>query len=423
MKRWHYLLAALVGAAVIGALRSSSLRPHPALDPVRDHSSLRTNKWGTKALRQLYARLGIRPITWKQPLSDLAPEHGLVLLLNPMLPPSSEELAALESWVRGGGHLILAVRDAPLSREMGGRPRLDGNHALLAWLGLYLRRLDWATETREVNDCPWRTYRIRRLVCPKPAELVQAQTRAEIRRWMLEHGAREEVLSDLPAMARTRVLARLQVAGRCLGMALALGSGRVDVISDVNILSNACIGRADNALLAAALVLPSPPETAAFDEYHHGLGHHPSGEAASARRVVQTCIYLLLAALAIYCIADMRRMGRALALRARPRRSITEFVQAVAHLQQRAGVRQAALRTLASSVRRLWAVRLGISPTASPLEFAAAARARRVAGAERLARVLEAADAAAAEPSVSRDEFVRLAGMLVGLRKELSRHA
>ena len=45
-------------------------------DPIRDHSSLRSNPWGTKALAELCRASGLRTAVWEQSPSRLTSRHG-----------------------------------------------------------------------------------------------------------------------------------------------------------------------------------------------------------------------------------------------------------------------------------------------------------------------------------------------------------
>ena len=429
MRRWRSLLILLVGLAVLGFLRVRGASRGPAADPVRDYSSLRANRWGTRVLRQLCSQFGLDPVVWRKPFSDLAPEDPLLVVLNPFRAVSTEEFAALESWVSQGGHLVVAVRDAsPTSRGDDGRKeRLDGNHAILAWLGLVLKERGWSVETESVEECPWQGYRLATLAAPGAVELAAVRSRAEVRRHLAGRDAGEEVLADLPAMATVRALGLLRAGGRVLGVSLSLGQGTVDVLGDVNVLSNAYIGKADNVLLAGLLVLRHGPSRVLFDEYHHGFGAAGSSKSARSRRALGATILLLLGALFVCCLGSLWRMGRAQAFAEKPRRSVAEYVHAVASLYQRANQRKAALATLAAAVRRRWALRLGIPPNSSPEQFALAARRRRLSAADALERVFSEAAGIEALPEVPRDQFARLGAQLARLqadldRQELSRH-
>ena len=217
-------------------------------------------------------------------------------------------------------------------------------------------------------------------------------------------------------MVPTRTTGVLRTGGRILGLSLARGKGTVDVLADVNVLSNYYLGKADNVLLAASLLLADAKGSVYFDEYRHGFGRAAEGPTAASQRAVSAALWLLILALALYCLSSMTRMGRAHAYLPQPRRSVGEYVRAVAGLYQRAHYRKAALETLAAAVRRRWALRLGISPRARPEQFAHAARQRQLPLASELQRALQEADALLEEREVSREALLRAATRLARLQ-------
>ncbi|MCX7597644.1 MAG: hypothetical protein N2512_02070, partial [Armatimonadetes bacterium] len=206
-------------------------------------------------------------------------------------------------------------------------------------------------------------------------------------------------------------------------LAMSLGQGRIDVLGDANILSNKYLGEADNALLAAAILLPDAPARLAFDEYHHGLARYEQlGEAGRARRAIDAALWTLLAALAFYVGAGMLRMGRARAFRERPRRTVSEYVRAVAWLYQRAGMNKAALEMLGRGARRAWSARLGVPPQAPPEVFGEAARRRGLAVADRLEDTLRTLEVVLQAPAVGRHQMLKLAADLSAIAKERKQH-
>jgi len=91
-------------------------------DPVRDHSSERTNPWGTKAYRELLERCGLETATWDRPLTELTGSVKLLMLFDPQRPITEEEQERLLAWVRAGGRLVLA----PFGERMGAAPCCRG---------------------------------------------------------------------------------------------------------------------------------------------------------------------------------------------------------------------------------------------------------------------------------------------------------
>jgi hypothetical protein len=430
-RRSLWTLICLAILLVAGAVSAYFRGSHPALDPTRDYSSFRTNPWGTKALRQLCTASGLTVHVWQQPLAELPAGPGTLCIFAPSDPLSDADRDYLADWIAKGGRLLVAVRDAPAETVIREKRHLGAVHALLAWLGYGLRPAAMAgSGGLQVGQCPWTSYAVRSLSCPEPATLVPCADARAARAFLAGRGAGDEALEDLPEPLGTREVGRLALepgigAGPgaasaaetpgALGVALTLGSGRVDVLADVGILSNAQMGQDDNVLLAAAIVLAGAAGPVYFDEYHHGLAGEGRGPAS---RAVNAALWALAAALIIYVLAGMWRMARARAYRPRPRRTVGDHVRAVAWLYQRAGMGTAAADMLGRGVRRLWAVRLGVRPDATPAQFGSAAKGRGLAIAGRLERALTALDGALAHPDVARADLLKLGAELTALRRE-----
>ncbi|MCX7598450.1 MAG: DUF4350 domain-containing protein, partial [Armatimonadetes bacterium] len=274
MRRWRYWLLGLAVLVAVVAARTHLRRQHPALDPVADYSSLRSNQWGTKALRELCAAYGMQILTWRRSFEYLSRDVHTLCILNPLDAFSGAELAALEKWIRSGGHLVIAVRDVPREQSTSNGPQLTATHLLLAWLGLVLKQPDMPPRrTVLVAGACWTAYSVRRLAAPEANELVWLGDSQKIKAYLLERGVSDEALKTLPRQAGAQVMGRLTVANPpaadtlpqgALGLAMSLGQGRIDVLGDANILSNKYLGEADNALLAAAILLPDAPARLAF---------------------------------------------------------------------------------------------------------------------------------------------------------------
>lgn len=432
MRRWRYWLLGLAVLTAAAGIRVYLRRQHPALDPVADYSSLRSNRWGTKALRELCAAYGMQVETWRRSFDRLGGDLRTLCIINPLDAISDAELTALREWVSRGGHLVIAVRHVPREQPTAEGPRLTATHALLAWLGLVLKQPDVAAhKPLPVASVCWTAYPTRQLLAPEANELVWLGDSEKVKAFLRQRGVSNEALTALPEQAAAKVVGRLTVANSssdsptegALGLAMTFGRGRIDVLADANIFSNKCLGEADNALLAAAILLPDAPARVAFDEYHHGLGaSERAGRVTRARRAMDAALWALTVALALYVGAGMFRMGRARAFRERPRRTVGEYVRAVAWLYQRAGMSKAALEMLGQSVRRAWSSQLGVPPQAPPAVFGEAARRRGLAVAGRLESTLVALQEALEAPSIERDQLLKLGAGLAALRKERSHH-
>lgn len=140
--------------------------------------------------------------------------------------------------------------------------------------------------------------------------------------------------------------------GRNLLVEVPFASGRVVVLSDPYVVSNAGIGAADNARLAVNVVT-SRVGTIAFDEYHHGHG-------ANNNRLFQYFEGTPVIALFVQCglivalvfFSQSRRFARPVPEPEPDRLSKLEYVSAMAELQQRSRAYDLAIENIYSDFRR-----------------------------------------------------------------------
>ncbi len=188
------------------------------------------------------------------------------------------------------------------------------------------------------------------------------------------------------------------------------GRGRVVVVSDPALLANAHIAKADNAVLAAHL-LARGERPVVFDEFYHGLTvrgnpawiltQHPYGLLALLA-VVVTGLWAWRAGV---------RLGPPLPDTEKQRRTIGEYVEAVAQLFQRGRCHAFVLATLRDGVR--WALRrrMHLGPQHETVRDVARALARQDAdAAARFRQATAQIDALLARRSrLEKQEVVRAA--------------
>jgi hypothetical protein len=157
----------------------------------------------------------------------------------------------------------------------------------------------------------------------------------------------------------------------------AYGRGRVVVLSDPYIVSNAGINRADNLFLASNVVTGGRRGRIAFDEFHQGYGATENQLLAYFRG---TPILWMFAQAAFVALAVVwtrgRRFARPLPAPRTDRRSKLEFVASMAELQQRARAYDLAIENIYTRTRRALARYGGVAANA-PLEEIAAGVGRR----------------------------------------------
>ncbi len=370
--------AAVVAAvAVIFVAAGLLARGTASFDAVRDHSSLRTNPWGTKAWRELIERAGVRTETWDLPLTEIGPGVDTLVLLTPTEPLSATEVNAVLGWLRDGGRLIFAPR-GPRAGER--RTDIFQARRLVFALGLGLPAEEAPENQRAqpVADSPW-LRDVASVHVPSGARLRPAPTTTD-------------------TAAEPAHLLR-DAAGRSVAAECRLGDGRAVVLADAEIVSNATLREADNVVFAANLVFAgSAARTVHFDEYHHGFAHDRGvfeGPEVDVRPFWNTVLALLVVA-SVWALSRARRFGAPLPSASR-RRPASEYVRAFARLYARAGAAGAAIEMLEAGLRGRVARATGLRANAPADQLVAAASRAGIDG-EELGRLLEELQEAAEEP-------------------------
>ncbi|MDT7808919.1 MAG: hypothetical protein QOJ70_2732 [Acidobacteriota bacterium] len=157
----------------------------------------------------------------------------------------------------------------------------------------------------------------------------------------------------------------------------AYGRGRIVVLSDPYVVSNAGVNRADNLFLAANVLTGGRPGRVAFDEFHQGYGETRNQILAyfSGTPILWMFAQVLLVALALGWTRG-RRFARPLPAPHPDRRSKLEFVASMAELQQRARAYDLAIENIYQRTRRALARYAGL-PATAPLEQIAERAAAR----------------------------------------------
>ncbi|HEX6184710.1 MAG TPA: DUF4350 domain-containing protein [Pyrinomonadaceae bacterium] len=200
----------------------------------------------------------------------------------------------------------------------------------------------------------------------------------------------------------------------------AYGRGRVVVLSDPYVVSNAGVNRADNLFLAADVVTGGRKSRVAFDEFHHGYGETRNHLFAyfGGTPILWMFAQGALVALALIWTSG-RRFARPLPAPRPDRRSKLEFVSSMAELQHRARAYDLAVENVYQRTRRALARYGGLPASATAAQIAervAARSGRDRAHIEALLRECE--DAAAGAPLTAR-RALALARHLRELERDL----
>jgi hypothetical protein len=200
----------------------------------------------------------------------------------------------------------------------------------------------------------------------------------------------------------------------------AYGRGRVVVLSDPYVVSNAGVNRADNLFLAANVVTGGRKGRVAFDEFHHGYGETRNQLFAyfGGTPILWMFAQGALVALALVWTSG-RRFARPLPAPRPDRRSKLEFVSSMAELQHRARAYDLAVENVYQRTRRALARYGGLPASATAAQIAERVAARSGRDRARIEALLrECEDAAAGAPLTAR-RALALARHLRELERDL----
>ena len=183
------------------------------------------------------------------------------------------------------------------------------------------------------------------------------------------------------------------------------GRGRVVIMSDPHVVSNAGLNRADNIFLAVNLVTGGRARARVlFDEFHQGYGGGQNEALAYFRGTPVVWLFAQGALVALALVWTRgRRFARALPAPVTDRRSKLEFVASMAEIQQRARAYDLALENIYARTRRALARYGGLPAASTPEQLAerVAARSGKDGGALRTL-LRECEDACAGAPLTAR---------------------
>jgi hypothetical protein len=462
-----FVLVALNAASYVRVEREGDSEFAP------DRSTLNAGATGTRALYEYLEQTGRRVERWGQPTSALLSEgegpkpSTFVIVGETRRPLEREEAQALLRWVQGGGRFVFVDRSPDtLLLPTSGRWRVASEVFETPSPGLRPENVESMTRgvplivpsqptvlTRDVAQVTRSRFASRlhvyaveppgrnvgggvgvgvgpRRPAPPPRPAPEEDEEDD---FFGEEGEgtpgggltvaelpEAEAGADAPPRAPVQHLPDGREGDGSLLVDYAYGRGRIVVLSDPFIVSNAGINRSDNLLLAANVVAGDGSGTIAFDEFHQGFG-------ASRNQLLAyfagTPILWLFAQAAFIAAAIVwtrgRRFARPLPAPHVDRRSKLEFVASMAELQLRARAYDLAVENIYGRTRRALARYAGAAPDAAPSVLAArvAARSGRDAGPlEALLRECE--DAMAGAPLTAR-RALSLVTRLRELEREL----
>jgi Domain of unknown function (DUF4350) len=193
-----------------------------------------------------------------------------------------------------------------------------------------------------------------------------------------------------------------------------LGDGAVVRLGGASALVNQELGKADNAILLASLLVPVEGTTVqVLQPPLPGGGTAGLGDLIAPR--VRLALWQLVVAFVLLALWRARRLGRPVAEPQPVQLSGAELVVAVGNLLQRAKGRGQAAGLLTDDLRRSLAGRLGLPPSTPADQVADAVAARTGIPRERVLRTLA--------PTTPRDEaeLVALSQAIDTIRREVTR--
>lgn len=451
-----FVLVALNAASYVRVEQSADTEDEP------DRSTFNSGGTGTRALFEYMKQTGNEVVRWRMPVSEISSESNaaegstFVVVGELRTDFSRADASALLRWVERGGRLVVIDRSPdPQLLPTSGRWRVGSEQFELPSRGT---RADDAEEmTRGVE-----------LVKPaQPTALTRDVAGVSRSRFAGRlHAYRVETVGDYYAGAagvgpRVAVPARkpeeespsgaedyeppppavgsggtsfkiespapvshLDDGRAGYGSMLidyAYGGGRVIVLSDPYVVSNAGINRADNLFLAVNILTGGRARTRVlFDEVHQGYGGGRNETLAYFRGTPFVWLFAQGALVALALVWTRgRRFARSLPAPHVDRRSKLEFVASMAELQQRARAYGLALENVYARTRRALARYGGLPPTAPPERIAERVAARSGRDRAALEALLRECEEASAGAPLNARRALELARRLRELERDL----
>jgi len=456
------ILSLVLMVAVFVALNAASyvrVEEEAETEYAPDRSTENTGGTGTRALFEYLRQRGTDVSRWGRPTNALAgpdaPE-SLVMVGPPRRELEKGEAAAVVRWVAAGGRLVLIDRTPnPQLLPRAGRWRVFSEMVELPGPDVLPHDAENMTRgvqllspaqptalTRQVLEVTRSRFASRLYVYtdspPARTAVVGIGPRAPVVRLETPTPTPEAdeefwggVLEDEPPPAPSEGTDAGPSApvvhmfdGRegpgALLVDYAYGRGRIVILSDPYVVSNAGINRADNLFLATNAVTGGLKGRVAFDEFHHGYGETRNRLFAyfGGTPVLWMFAQGALVALALVWTRG-RRFARPLPSPRPDRRSKLEFVSSMAELQQRARAYDLAVENIYQRTRRALARYAGLPATAAAAQIAERVAARSGRDRARLEALLrECEDAAAGAPLGAR-RALQLARALRELERDL----
>jgi hypothetical protein len=296
-------LLMLVFVAIVGIDAYQKIRRQPG-----PPSTYNAGSAGYKALYLWLRETSVPVKRWERPFTELTGEATVLVIMSPRLSPGPGELKSLETWVRGGGTLVL------VSSPWGGFAEHFG-------FEMKMRPHEQKHEGKIMTFQPGPYTRGQRAIMSKMHSGVDSR--------------------------KPEAVVHCRDAFGNLIVAVEEGKGRVIAVAEASLFSNLRLREGDHARLALDLLLTHLGEgLLLIDEYHHGYGRITSVAGYVFRSEAFAPLLQVAFLVLLLWGAGGRRFGPARPLRKETDRSSMEYVRAMAHLFHRVKARRIALESV-----------------------------------------------------------------------------
>ncbi|HSK63056.1 MAG TPA: DUF4350 domain-containing protein [Pyrinomonadaceae bacterium] len=440
------IIGALVVLNTVTYVKDEKLRDTEILP---NRSSYHSGPTGTRALHDFLSESGYKVMRWREAPERLLSDAGrsistFVVIGTTQLPFSDDQAGVLREWISRGGCFVLIDRDFAFY-DPAGISRWAFSSRTFDFPNFEVNPGDAAQMTENVNALsPIQPTRLTHNVgSVMPSRYAARFTITPVEpKPSPEKGAGVGTVStepedeDFPPFAEsdeppppmaiveeepsaTAPVVHLADKNGAVLLDYAYGNGRVILLSDPYIVTNAGI-RANDNLQLAINVLTAHEGLIAFDEYHQGRGVTRNAFASyfSGTPVLAIGAQIVLLILLILW-SNARRFGRPLPLPRVDRRSSLEFVASMAELQERSRAYDLAIENIYSRTRRVLARYAGMNYNSSRTEIAQRVASRSSIDAHQLETLMRQCEEAINGEPINWRQAVDLVKRLRELERKL----
>lgn len=404
------IIGALVVINTVSYVKQEKLQDS---ELVPNRSTYHSGPTGTRALHDFMSESGYKVIRWREAPEKLLGQAGnniatFVVIGPTQLPFSEEQQKAVAEWISRGGCFVVITRELELAHDAppGGWtitsrttdfPNFDtdpANGAQMTENVTALEPVQPTSLTHNVTSVLPSRFAARIMLTPTepaaskvaekaPTPILGGADEDEFYEDEETTGSASEEPPPPAAVPEPSVEERstapvVHIADKngALLIDYAYGLGRIVVLADPYIVTNAGIRSNDNLQLAIN-TLTVHEGLIAFDEYHQGRGVTRNAFASyfSGTPVLAIGAQIVLLILLILW-TNGRRFARPLPLPQVDRRSSLEFVASMAELQERSRAYDLAIENIYGRTRRVLARHAGLNYNSSRSEIASSIASR-----------------------------------------------